>query len=1814
MQYKTEVGKSFGYNTQTKDLTIITKPSYYYLTSTIYPLEFLDNLSTSVLNVDGRSSHKDDLGVQRFNQDTTNTSFTSISGTLKVSLKVYEYSKNETDIDKVQNSVSNVTGILRLLLLTSVIKEENTKTSVANVSGVLRSALIAYNFYKQENTLSTIEAISSIYSSVQTSFESYIKGSSTTYSYPIVISNVLLTSTIQAITTNTETIDTSGYTLVFREPLKEVDSKNVVLIFGKNQSNLPQDPEVIVNSYTTSALDFENELIDKIPTTIWTKEGSANITSANKLYGNTSFETTTLGDSLYTSNTVISGGSTPFTVEYYFLYKGKNTPNSNEWDAPIFTKFDGADQGNYLNTNTYNLSFYKSILAGGSSDTENQSLVFGKTKLHPNTINKVTMTYDSSVIRIFINDKLDNVLGSNGFSTNNKELRFLSRFDDVNSTNKVSTTFGLIDNINIFDGEARVVRDYDEHSDNLSIDLTCQGEHNATKIIDNGVEKLTWNRVGNVNTSTDIKYAEFSSLWFDGGRVDSTFSPLYADDFTIELLFYKTEVNTSSNYQWGRFLQIGVSGEPGVFNIAQDSVRSNTFIVEFAANNTALNRVFSAPVDSMGVNTWTKIRITRKLGIFKLYINDKFIMENSSYLTQQISSNRIYIGSNNSGGSEYIKGWMGYFKLYKGIAIEPNNPSGKIELDFDNNLNDKYNNSTWTNTDVIFDQVNSVKGYSAYFNGSTSKIRSTENSNLNFETKNFELSLDVKLNAFTNTWNTFISSGVSGAASALANNKDSLLTRIRLSGSNYIDVYQALKLYNFYNLNLSRKYGTVIYKTNDVLVGVYNTTDPFDFNLNNQTTVGGLNYNQNENINGFIDNFKTIKDSTEYTSVEKPTVHLPLETNSNNIGLTPLTITNVGSPTYSVVDGKKCIKFENGKYLSITSNNIFNLGVSSDFYIEFDYYPTEFKNQVILCSATTVTTSNLFTITTSSDVQSIVKKIYMYINNRVLISTTNEYKINQWNNIKIFRNGTLLTIVLNGIHTSITINETINFSFNGTFIGKDNFTTNTRIQDYLSNLKMFVGTSETPETYNDKKVLNLDFKPTRKSYLFKDNNNKCIIHPVNIDQRDYQDSQYCCTFNGTNQYLELGKNDALNFGNDDFIIQIKFKINNWTVNPWPFNMLFSGLYANNVNRAYIGFASPTHTSEDIRQRLLVGTQTPNAIIIVDPTILELNTIYNYIIQRKDGYIYILKNNEETVNTTISAPLNFNSSSNTEIGRSNTNSSQEYFNGTIYSLKVLRNTTDLSLLENEEDNVYHTMTLSLTSPPTLENPIEGTYATIVGIIKYADTLPIITATINGVEISQSDITLSTRSTNNGLEYDYDLQIRVLTDSLNGTYPINIIIDDSSDVVSASTSLTVIRDYVLDLNVLDTFNTNWYQVYSNNLVTIRNINNSQMLYFTGNSALQSNNYSWKLGLDLFTIELDIILTVFPNGTSYHILSSGKSTTFYAIEITTNREIRFVNSSGVALSTTTNILNLNTKYRLAITRDSNYVLRIFLNGLIVAEGIDKNNYTFTNDTSDLNAYMYLGRNGTLINDTNVNKHFKGFLNNVYVNKGECLYSTNYTPTDYNKSIINKSLLTFTSSDIGFTSKVDNFNPNITWTNTGCSVLNNELILNSTSNRLISSENDLFNFNINNWTIDIIGTTTQITTEAVLFDNRLTSLSFNGILIRQSASDPTSITISIGTDSATTAYTYNINTGINSLKVNTQFRLKIVRSLGEIIVLFDGIKKNRTTITTESFVNSRSVCIGNSIDFNKGFNGKIKQFRIIKGKATDVFAYPITEGDILT
>lgn len=60
---------------------------------------------------------------------------------------------------------------------------------------------------------------------------------------------------------------------------------------------------------TILLIDFENGLTDRVNSgVIWSKEGTGDLTSSNRIYGSNSFETKALGDSLYTNSNIITGG------------------------------------------------------------------------------------------------------------------------------------------------------------------------------------------------------------------------------------------------------------------------------------------------------------------------------------------------------------------------------------------------------------------------------------------------------------------------------------------------------------------------------------------------------------------------------------------------------------------------------------------------------------------------------------------------------------------------------------------------------------------------------------------------------------------------------------------------------------------------------------------------------------------------------------------------------------------------------------------------------------------------------------------------------------------------------------------------------------------------------------------------------------------------------------------------------------------------------------------------------------------------------------------------------------------------------------------------------------------------------------------------------------------------------------------------------------------------------------------------------------------------------------------------------------------
>jgi hypothetical protein len=497
----------------------------------------------------------------------------------------------------------------------------------------------------------------------------------------------------------------------------------------------------------------------------------------------------------------------------------------------------------------------------------------------------------------------------------------------------------------------------------------------------------------------------------------------------------------------------------------------------------------------------------------------------------------------------------------------------------------------------------------------------------------------------------------------------------------------------YYNLNVIRKNKTLHTYVNDTLVSTHNlTTQTFDFSKFNSGACLGKspNFGVGQSFIGYIDNFKSTKNYQNSAKVELPAVYFPFRVNSNNIGYANnLIITATGNPTYATVNNVKCIKFESGKYITIQPHNVFNLGSNIDFYIEFDIYIPSihsggFGHTILngngLQNLNSVWLSIAPAISTAGTVTG---AFYLTIRNPagenyVNYGTSNTIDTSTWNNFKFYRKGNIVTLELNGIKSNYIVSYPFDFSSVNTYIGAIHTNgTNANLDGYMSNFIMFLGISEKPSTFDNKTVLDLDFKPTGKSYLFKDNNNKTILSPVNITQRNYLNSKYCCTFNGTNQCIMTYKNPLFNFGTEDFIMEFKFK----PISTTNWNILISNGNTTSGDAAYCYIGMSPNNGANPNQ--IYATINSSAMQLIHPQQIDTNNI-NTVVFYKDGNTYTVIVNGQAVSTTVTTIPNFdlNNNNNTIIGRTNHNSGSNthWYTGEMYSVRVFRNTSDLTLLD------------------------------------------------------------------------------------------------------------------------------------------------------------------------------------------------------------------------------------------------------------------------------------------------------------------------------------------------------------------------------------------------------------------------------------------------------------------------------------------------------------------------------------------------------
>lgn len=1058
-----------------------------------------------------------------------------------------------------------------------------------------------------------------------------------------------------------------------------------------------------VNKYTTSSLNFSQGLIDRIPDVAWNTEGNATVVSGGEAFSHNALQTTgALGDALKTSNKLITGGSKPFTVSFDFLIK-EDQIKANDWPyLSLFSKSTNiayGDQFLYVRGDLgYKLCFQRSTGVGGNVIQE----VVGNRRIEYNTKYTVKITYDGNMFKCFLNDVLDFKFGTTvgWFADSDQPYRLLDNLvPNYPTIGTRAFTNGYIDNVQIDDGNSRdhtIVND--PYLDSLVSKLSFQGQADKTVFVDEAKATSTWTGYGDAKLVVEDTLSNYSYLNLNGMSSylllnNADHLAFTGSKFSIRITF-KTSTTSKRQILLDRFDMVA-----GTYQISINTDGKIYFTTMPTSSYVFLQSITG------GLNDGIKhtIDIIKEGNSLLIYIDNVLdSMHDVTGIKFDYKTTKTAIGAQVQyrNDSYDFNGQIYEFIAYDGVSVYPNivvKNLNTIQLDFNKNqIQDTIGNSTWTNTGITLDREKSLDGYSAVYSGAANKLQT--NSNIfNFGTGNFYTEANLRMDKpvtgefryYLTTANTPQDTGAvwyHASGSILGIDYNPRPTSYGSMSYNYVTSNC------FYNHKVVRQNNVIHNIVNDVVCNTAIHDLDINLNKNNITTLGihpAFEYSNRSSFKGALDDFKVIKDYQADSIVDKPAVHLPLETSSNNTGYTPIVVNTVGNPTYTIIDDKKCIKFESGKYLTIDSNNIFNLGTSSEFNISMDIIITSFENRMFLLSSAALWNSANNVCYIHISVNNEISFYHTY-NSSVIFtvkSDPNVFELNKWQKLVFKRVGSTCSILVDDRQV-LSFNSLVDMSIGGTSLGSN--TNSADINDYLRgsilNFKMFVGTSEVPKAYDDKQVLDLDFKPTYKSYFFKDNYNNCVINPINLNFRHYEDDQYCLKLNGVDQYFYLGKNNLFNFGFDDFVIKIKASFKTLTKN---FNMLMNGYHdgLSISRRPYFGVCGINHPTAELRGRAYfdISNDSPNVPQISSDTVIDVNKIYEFVLCCKNKIVSLEIDGVLQSKTFVleGTGLNFSEGLGTYFGVNATESGmslqESYMDGTFYHIRVLRNTSDTSLL-------------------------------------------------------------------------------------------------------------------------------------------------------------------------------------------------------------------------------------------------------------------------------------------------------------------------------------------------------------------------------------------------------------------------------------------------------------------------------------------------------------------------------------------------------
>lgn len=752
--------------------------------------------------------------------------------------------------------------------------------------------------------------------------------------------------------------------------------------------------KVQVLPFTTSALDFENDLTDQIPSTTWKANGTANVTSINRLFGTKSLQTVGLWDDLRTTSPVLTGGSTPFTVEFYALIKDSKGGANTTGGFPLFSKtYNGNYGGQGLLVNNTNYLAYNRQSASGNKEISKASLY----KVFKNDLNKFTMSYDGAALRIFLNDKKALTIGTSlGFYTSSDQpYAFLSSIIPSDLTWSYNTV-GIIDNINIHNNVATKVREKDAYEDNLVIDLPFDGEDNSTTIVDlaNYRDKvvetysksyatllhfkdgkiqdetgLAWTAIGGSPTFSNLTAISNSSINIQPSRyLKAPFSDKFDfevnDDFTIEAFIYiplnlpdypDNEIPIIANGAQN----VGYNGGGWNFCIFDKPDPDTNIRLEYC-NTSGSALAYTFPITRLQREVWHHIAVVRDKGTTRLFVDGSFISSTELFKNIALKNpNRhpILVGTGSSVGTEtqwYTNVYIDEIRVLKGVAAYKDNFSLPTELfKCEKTYSWVTNGSAKISTAQPFDSISSL-----LLNGTNSYISTKENFNLGSE--DFTISLEFMslspstVNKVRTLLRTVTSPNVSfsfyvgiesdNTLKVLIYDEDVSKSIINRASTTVIEPNVK------YDISVIHTLGKISLYINGILEFSENITNPLkDVNTATPLVVGySLGGNGDRYFNGYIKNLKIYKGVVIIPQPKINKVELDFNSGySDKYG--NITFTNQGVTLDSVNS-----RHGSAAYIG-NSNQKLYCGVcpsfnyaNQNFYMKLDVKPTEYRDYAVI--------------------------------------------------------------------------------------------------------------------------------------------------------------------------------------------------------------------------------------------------------------------------------------------------------------------------------------------------------------------------------------------------------------------------------------------------------------------------------------------------------------------------------------------------------------------------------------------------------------------------------------------------------------------------------------------------------------------------------------------------------------------------------------------------------------------------------------------------------------------------------------------------